>query len=129
MFDILPFPNITAKDPEERITQVIDYLYQFREELEFLLTNISTDNLSPELQARIGALKRTNTGGFTDEQTERLGQMASGGSLSVSDVMNSAAFKAHEESTKDYVKRTFEGLSFTVDYDTGVLYMIKETQE
>ena len=56
MFDILPFPNITATTTEEQVVQINNYLIQFKETLEFILTNISTDNLSPELQKQIASL-------------------------------------------------------------------------
>lgn len=36
--DILPFPNITAQDAETQIKQLIDYLAQFKEDLEFILS-------------------------------------------------------------------------------------------
>lgn len=48
MYDILPFPpNITATDAKEQVSQLYNYLNQFKEALEFILTNISVDNLSP----------------------------------------------------------------------------------
>ena len=145
MLDVLPFPNITAKDTEERISQLIDYLYQFREELEFLLMNISVDNLSQELQAKIGAIKQ-NTEVFTEEQTEQLGQMSTGGGASVTDVLNSAAFKSHVQSERNYADTKFaeaveEAKSYTdercggwltmrIDYETGeLIYENKETQD
>lgn len=112
MFDILPFPNITAKDPEERIGQVVDYLLQFKEDLEFILTNLTTENLSPELQAKIASVK-SSTDVFTAEQTEQLSQMkgssgGGGGGISVSDVLNSAAFKAYAAGVTEYADKSKE---------------------
>lgn len=45
MFDRLPFPHITATKPEEQIAQLKDYLIQFKEELEFILVEMS-ENIS-----------------------------------------------------------------------------------
>ena len=56
MYDILPFPNITATDAKEQVSQINNYLIQLKEELEFILTNISADNLSPELLEQIRSL-------------------------------------------------------------------------
>lgn len=103
MFDILPFPNITAKEPDERISQVVDYLLQFKEDLEFILTNLTTENLSPELQARIASVK-TSTDVFTEEQTEQIGQMKGG--ISVFDVLNSSAFLAYAGNVTKYVDQS-----------------------
>lgn len=41
MYDRLPFPHITATKPEEQIAQLKDYLIQFKEDLEFVLAEIS----------------------------------------------------------------------------------------
>ena len=141
MFDILPFPNITAKEPEERISQVIDYLLQFKEDLEFILTNLSTENLSPELQAKIASV-RSSTEVFTEEQSEQLGQMkGSGGGISVSDVLTSPAFIAYAESVTKYVDQSEKDankytddkfatfgldVEFNVDFTTGeLIYEVK----
>ena len=45
MYDRLPFPHITATKPEEQITQMKDYLIQFKEDLEFILAEMS-ENIS-----------------------------------------------------------------------------------
>ena len=116
MFDFLPFPNITAKEPDEKISQIVDYLLQFKEDLEFILTNLSTENLSPELQSRIASLK-ASTDVFTNEQTEQIKQM----NISVSDVMNSPAFIAYAEGAQEYTDQKMESLTFSVDYETGYL--------
>ena len=119
MFDILPFPNITAKEPEERISQVVDYLLQFKEDLEFILTNLTTDNLSPELQAKINSVK-PDKDVFSDDQMEQLSQMKGG--ISVFDVLNSAAFKAYSDSVDEKIDSVLDGISFYLDYTTGELY-------
>ena len=52
----LPYPNLITKTDSERIEELVRYLIQLREALEFTLANISIDNLSPELQERISAV-------------------------------------------------------------------------
>lgn len=39
VYDLLPFPNITSSDPQGQIKQLIDYLGQFKEDLEFILSD------------------------------------------------------------------------------------------
>lgn len=56
MYDILPFPNITGMSTEEKVAQLTSYLIQFKEALEFVLMNISTDNLSAELVDKLNSL-------------------------------------------------------------------------
>lgn len=91
MYDILPFPNITATDAKEQVAQINNYLIQLKEELEFILTNISADNLSPELLSQIrnlGAEVKT-----TKEKQEDVAQQMTSRMITVSDVVNSKTFK------------------------------------
>lgn len=92
MFDMLPFPNITATTAEEQAVQINNYLIQFKETLEFILSNISAENLSPAL------LEKLNTLGAdieknAEETTEQI-QQVSTKAITVSDVINSQAFNA-----------------------------------
>ena len=91
MYDILPFPNITATEAKEQVAQINNYLIQLKEELEFILTNISADNLSPELLNQIkslGAEVKT-----TKEEQEDVAQQMAHKMITVSDVVNSKTFK------------------------------------
>lgn len=101
MYDILPFPNITATNAEEQVAQINNYLIQFKETLEFVLMNISVENLSPELKKELIALG-ANIEINNAEHNEQMQQIASK-TLTVSDVINSAEFSAFEESMKEYV--------------------------
>lgn len=56
MVDMLPFPQITAKETTGQVAELVNYLIQFKEILEFNLGNISADNLSPELLAKFDDL-------------------------------------------------------------------------
>ena len=49
MFDVLPFPRIIGDTPEKQIGEILSYLIQFKETLEFALANITEENLSPNL--------------------------------------------------------------------------------
>lgn len=92
MYDMLPFPNITGATAEELTSQINNYLIQFKESLEFALTNISTENLSQELIALLNSfgadIEKSN-----EERDEQLKQVENK-SLSVSDVINSEPFKS-----------------------------------
>ena len=91
MYDLLPFPNFAATDASDLTAQLNNYLMQFKETLEFVLTNISTDNLSPDLIAKLNDLgaeiEKSN-----EEREDQLGQVSSK-TITVSDVLNSPAFK------------------------------------
>ena len=91
MYDLLPFPNITSSDVDGLVGQVNNYLIQFKETLEFILTNISTENLSDDLVLKLNDLgaeiEKSN-----EEREEQLNQV-SNKAISVSDVINSNAFK------------------------------------
>lgn len=56
MYDLFNFPNIRGNTPEQQIAELVDYLIQFKETLEFALTNISAENLSPELIRKLNAI-------------------------------------------------------------------------
>lgn len=55
MFE-LPYPNLLSKTEGEKIDELVRYLLQLRETLEFILQNITIDNLSPELRERVTAV-------------------------------------------------------------------------
>jgi hypothetical protein len=95
MYDVLPFPNITAKDVEGQTAQINNYLIQFKETLEFILSNISTDNLAPELVEKLNSLG-AEIEKTTEESTEQIQQITNR-EISVSDVINSQAFKSAVE--------------------------------
>ena len=101
MFDIFQFPNITGNTTEEKIGQMINYLIQFKEELEFVLTNISAENLSADLQATLKSLG-ANIEEYKENQEDTNQQMANK-TLSVSDVINSTAFKSALKGVSDTI--------------------------
>lgn len=113
MYDMLPFPRINGKTSEEQIAEINHYLIQFKETLEFILTNISTDNLSNELINHLNALGAEIEKRTTD--TEEQMQQVSNKTLTVSDVINSEAFKMALD--KEY--------EFTINFDTGNLEYTK----
>ena len=95
MYDMLPFPHFTASTVEEQTAQINNYLIQFKETLEFILTNISAENLSPELVRKLNSLG-AEIEKTTEETTEQL-QQVSNKAITVSDVINSKAFKTAVE--------------------------------
>ena len=103
-------PHITATRPEEQVAQVKDYLFQLKEELEFILTNISVDNLSQDLVEKLNSLgadiEKNN-----EEKEEQL-QKINNNSVTVYDVLNSSAFNSVLESKIP---------SFSVNFATGYL--------
>jgi hypothetical protein len=70
MVDLLPFLQVKGNTSEEKINEIIAYLTQFKEELEFILTNISRDNLSPELVRHIDKLEEDIKKSNADREDE-----------------------------------------------------------
>ena len=97
MYDMLPFPHFTASTVEEQTAQISNYLIQFKETLEFILTNISAENLSTELVDKLNNLG-AEIEKTTEETTEQI-QQVSNKSVTVSDVINSQAFKSALENS------------------------------
>lgn len=112
MYDMLPFPNTIGKTPEEQVVEINNYLIQFKETLEFILSNISEENLSQDLIDKLNSLG-ADVEKSSEETEDQLSQIA-GKSLTVSDVVNSSAFSSALESN-------FENLKFSVNFDTGHL--------
>ena len=110
MIDSLPMPHITATRPDEQLSQVKDYLFQLKEELEFVLTNISVDNLSQDLVDKLNSLGADIEKNNEDKE-EQL-QQINNKSITVSDVINSSAFHSAIESKLP---------SFSVNFETGQL--------
>lgn len=90
MYDILPFPSMNGKNVEEQVAELNAYLIQFKETLEFILTNISIDNLSQDLVSKLNELgaeiEKSN-----DDRDDQI-QQVSNKTLTVLDVINSPAF-------------------------------------
>ena len=120
MYDMLPFPSVTAKTPEEQVAELTNYLIQFKETLEFILGNISVENLSKDLIDKLNELG-AGISSNVEEQAEQLSQIANK-TLTVSDVINSEVFKTAVQSEVGKIE-------FSVNMETGNLeYTIeKET--
>lgn len=112
MYDMLPFPNLNGQTTEEQVAQINNYLIQFKETLEFILTNISTENLSQDLVERLNTLG-ADIVKSVEERDDQMMQVASN-SITVSDVINSPAFSSA-------VKSEVTDVKFTVNFDTGNL--------
>jgi hypothetical protein len=128
MYDILPFPNITATDAKEQVAQINNYLIQFKETLEFILTNISVDNLSQDL------INKLNSLGAEVEKTQVVReeelQQVSNRMITVSDVLNSSAYKKDlEELEEKLPSATITAMNLRVNYETGELEYDKEVEE
>ena len=116
MYDLFSFPRILGDTPEKQVAEVVDYLIQFKETLEFALTNIGTENLSHDLVAKINKL---GAGDSSTSSEETLSQL-SRGTLTIYDVVNSDLFASMLESKVLKV-------DFSVNFETGELeYKIKE---
>lgn len=113
MVDMLPFPRIMGDTPDKQIVELVNYLVQFKETLEFALTNISTENLSPELINKLNDIG-VNIERSTTERENELAQIKGKSGITVSDVINSASFNLA-------IKGEISKVQFTVNPDTGHL--------
>lgn len=112
MYDMLPFPNINATSTKEQVLQINNFLINFKEALEIILTNISTDNLSQDLIDKLNTLG-ANIEKSIEDRDDQI-QQVSNQAITVSDVMNSPTFYLA-------LKKEVSNIKFTVDFDTGNL--------
>ena len=119
MYDMLPFPQITATNAEEQVAQINNYLIQFKETLEFILMNISVDNLSQDLVDKINSLGADIEKNNTNREEEL--QQVSGKLITVSDVLNSPVYQADLEARIPTAKEVLDEMELRVNYDTGHL--------
>ena len=113
MVDMFPFPRVVGDTSEQQISELVNYLIQFKETLEFALANISTENLSTDLVNKLNEL------GADIEQSkanreEEVTQLSQNTTLTISDVVNSAIFE-------NAVKGEVSALTFSVNFETGNL--------
>lgn len=99
MRDLLPFPMLRATTPEARIAELEAYLVRLKEELEFILSNISEDNLSEGLKKRLNSLGES-IGANTTKSEDELLQVTSK-ILSVRDIVGTDVFK---EAVKEIIQ-------------------------
>ena len=120
MYDMLPFPNITATTTEEQVSQINNYLIQFKETLEFILQNISVDNLSSDLINKLNALGSDIEKSHVEREEEI--QQVSGKMLSVADVINSSMYQtdvsARIEANKITVSDVVNSTQFQSEMDS-----------
>lgn len=106
MVDMFPFPSVTEGTPEKQIAELLNYLIQFKETLEFALTNISAENLSPDLIKKLNDLG-TNIEVSNTNREEEITQI-SNNAITLSDVINQ-------------IDKKLGGITFSINYDTGHL--------
>jgi hypothetical protein len=102
----------SEQTPEEQVAELTSYLIQFKEELEFILANISVENLSQDLVNRLNDLG-ADIVKDTAEREEQINQLANK-ALTVSDVLNSSSFKSA-------VQGEIKTIKFSVNTNTGNL--------
>ena len=112
LIDMFPFPRITGDTSEEQISELVNYLIQFKETLEFALMNISTDNFSADLINKLNELG-ANIEKSNEDREDEITQISSN-SLTISDVCNS-------ELLQTTINRKVSGITFNVNFNTGYL--------
>ena len=100
MRDLLPFPMIRGKLPETQVEELVTYLVRLKEELEFILSNISEDNLSEGLKKRLNSLGES-IGANTAKSEDELLQVTSK-IMSVRDIVGTDVFK---EAVRDIINK------------------------
>lgn len=66
----LPYPRLVGATAEEQMKELLSYLIQLNEALEFVLMNISMENLSPELINKLNSLGADIEQANADRQDE-----------------------------------------------------------
>lgn len=119
MVDVFSFPTDSGTTYDERIANIIGYLIQFKETLEFALNNISSENLSPELLNKLNDLGANIEQNKTERESE-IAQLSSKSSLTIFDVINSETFKHG-------ITQGISNIKFNINFENGHLeYYISE---
>jgi hypothetical protein len=113
MMDIFSFPRTLGKTPAEQIAELVSYLIQFKETLEFTLMNISTDNLSPDLVKMLNDMG-ANIEQSNENRAEEVAQLSNNTTLTIADVCNSQMFQ-------NAVKGEVANVKYNVNFETGHL--------
>ena len=113
MVDMFPFPGVTEGKPEKQIAEIVNYLIQFKEILEFALMNISTENLSPDLVNKLNELGADIAKSNEDRENELT--QVSNNSITISDVCESNLVKS------TIVDEIEKNVTINVNYETGHL--------
>lgn len=107
MESMLPFPSFTANDPTGKLRQIETFLWQLREHLELALTDIGVDNFSPAFRMELEAIGVQMESAKTNaEESQQRVERVSNEQLTVSDVLNSEAYKKSIEAAKKEVVST-----------------------
>ncbi len=116
MTNILPHPNILAADDKNKIWQMETYLYQLYESLELALTDIGPANFSAAFREELSSfgLQMKDVQSNAEQSQQRV-EKVSNGQLTVSDVLNSEAYKASIEEIKP------EGADGYVKFQDGTM--------
>lgn len=118
MFDILPFPNITGETPEEQLEQMNSYLIQLKEELEFILTRISVDNLSEDFRRQLASLGADISTNKTEQEV--ITQQIINRSISVDDVVDSTALENKLKDVRNDIPTSY--MVTANDSDEGIVF-------
>ena len=113
MMDMLPFPRIMGNTTEEKMADLLNYLIQFKETLEFTLTNISTENLSPDLVNKLNELG-ADIEKSKEERESEISQV-SNNTVTISDVCESNLVRMA------IVNEIEKNVTINVNYETGHL--------
>lgn len=100
MRDLLPFPMLRTRTPETQIEELVTYLVRLKEELEFILSNISEDNLSEGLKKKLEKLG-VDIGASDSRREDELLQVTSK-IMSVRDIVGTDVFK---EAVRDIINK------------------------
>lgn len=121
MMDMLPFPPNRGNTPEEKIADIINYLIQLKETLEFALTNISAENLSHDLINKLNELGADIKKSNEDRESEI--SQVSNKSLTIFDVCSSDLVR---ETMVDEIEKN---VTISVNYETGHLEYTTRKEE
>lgn len=111
----LPFPSIIQGETREQIEDIHQYLLRLREELEYIISNLSTENFSTDLNSQFETIVQLVNAAVEDAESARI---SAANGLTIHDVVGSALFKQSMEEQKTY---TDEKAQEAKTYADGVL--------
>lgn len=109
MLDIFPFLRLEGKTSEEKIEEIAKYLIQFKESLEYELTNITEEKLSPELRKKLAIIKSST---INEEEFSQLANKTKSQEVPKSEISSEEVMKIINNNMSQIINTVCESKEF-----------------
>lgn len=109
MMDIFPFLRLEGKTSEEKIEEITKYLIQFKESLEYELTNITEEKLSPELRKKLAIIKAST---INEEEFSQLANKTKSQEVPKSEISSEEVMKIINNNMSQIINTVCESEKF-----------------